>query len=705
MMTTLVLPAQSLKKKYIKNSYYAGTSVKIPENISADEITELAVTVRPSARQLRWQQYGMLGFIHFNLNTFTGRQWGTGTEDLSIFNPEKLDASQWVTTFKKAGIKTVIIVAKHHDGFCLWPSSYRERSVKNTPWKNGKGDVIREFFDACRAEGIQVCIYYSPWDMQKPYGELTYNELMVNELTELLTNYGYVDLVWFDGAGIDSSVSGVEMDFDWPRIYGTIRKLQPQALISGAGPDIRWVGNESGKGRFTEWSVQGVLLPDADFSGHDSGVPLQANNLGDIDELKKFKQLTWLPARGGLPTRYEWFWRPEQHSRTLDYMVSSYFETVGQNSNLLVNLSPDNRGLVPDSDVVLMEKFGKYINSMFIHNYANGAVAKATAVHPGGYAANYLFDEDIRTCWLAPENATKGEITVKLYGMQQFNVIKLQENIADFGQRIETFEVDTWDGNAWKTIGKGTTIGFQRLLKVPTTKTDSLRIRITKSRKNPSMASLALYQAPEIIPAPTISRNSDGKIQIEGKSKSIRYTTNGTDPSKEAAMLYEGPFELPMGGRVRAIAISELDGFFTEESKDFGIDSKHWKIKGVANGTFIIDNDETTTITLNVKKKAKNHFVVELPEETTLSGFTYLPPQGTPDAFGRVESYTIYFMNKNGRWEEAHSGKFGNIDNNPVQRSVNFKHKIATKTIKFQVNSATRRKARAYLAEFNLLSL
>ncbi len=705
MLCAYVMKGQSFNKEYIKNSYYDGTSVKISEDISTAEITELATTVRPSARQLRWQQLGMLGFIHFNLNSFTGRQWGTGTEDLSIFNPSKLDAKQWVSTLKKAGIKTVIMVAKHHDGFCLWPSSFRERSVKNTPWKNGKGDVIREVFDACRAEGMGVCIYYSPWDKQEPYGKLSYNDLMVNELTELLTNYGYVDLVWFDGAGIDPAISGVKMDFDWPRIYDTIRKLQPQALISGAGPDIRWVGNESGKGRFTEWSVQGVALEEADFSGYDNGVPLQAKNLGNINELKKFKQLTWLPARGGLPTRHEWFWAPGQRSRSLDYMVSSYFETVGQNSNLLVNISPDNRGLVPDSDVLLLEQFGKYLKAMFKRNYASGAVAKASAVEPGGYAANYLFDEDLRSCWLAPENTTTGDIEVELYGMQTFNVIKLQENIVDFGQRIETFEIDIWKNNVWKTVGKGTTVGIQRLLKIPESKTNKLRIRITNSRKNPSLATLGLYHAPKITPGPRINRNLDGTISIEENSKSVRYTTDGTDPSKPTALLYKKPLELPLGGKIRAVFESEKDDFFAETNKDFGINPKHWRIKKVENANFISDNNVATTIKLNVTKKTKNYFIVELPEETKLSGFTYTPPKGPSDGPGRVESYTLYYRNIMGDWKELHSGDFGNIDNNPIERKVNFKGKINTKAIKFQVNSATRKKAMAHVAEFKLLAL
>ncbi|MCY1719362.1 alpha-L-fucosidase [Prolixibacteraceae bacterium Z1-6] len=696
---------QDTDKQFVKNSFYDGTSVLVPENVSTGAITELAATVRPSARQLRWQQYEMLGFVHFNLNTFTGLQWGTGHEDLSIFNPLELDAKQWVAAFKSAGIKSVILVCKHHDGFCLWPSSYRERTIAKAPWKNGKGDVVREFFDACRAEGIRTCIYYSPWDKQEPYGKVEYNDLMINELTELMTNYGNIDLVWFDGAGIDPKVSGVKMDFDWDRIYKTVRTLQPQALISGAGPDIRWVGNEGGRGRFTEWSVQGIQLEEADFSGYDCEVPAMAKTLGNINELPNYKQLTWYPARGGLPVRHQWFWRPDQTTRTLDYMVKSYFETVGQNSNVLVNLSPDDRGLVPETDVVLMEQLGKYLETMYQKNYADGAVAKSKNVHAGGYAANYLFDEDIRTCWLASESETTGEIVVDLYGEQTFNVIKLQENIADFGQRVETFEVDAWKNGSWEKIGEATTIGIRRLLRVPETTTNRIRIRITHSRKNPSLATLELYQAPKLVAGPEISRNNEGKVQIDGKGLPVKYTIDGSSPLGENANHYAGPFELPLGGKVKAIAISNnTDEWILESSENISIDPSNWKAQGGDNSKYMYDNNPETTTNFNLNKKSDRSFEIELPEETEISGFGYLPPQGAPDEPGRVETYTLFIKNNKGKWEEISTDKFGNVDNNPVERKVTFENKISVNAVKFQINTATRQQTVARIAEFYLYS-
>lgn len=697
---------QTQDREFVKNSYYDGTSVLVPENATEEQITELAAMVRPSARQLRWQEYGMLGFLTFNMNVYTGVEWGSGKEDLSIFNPKDLDAHQWIKAFKSAGIQSVILVCKHHDGFTLWPSKYRERTIKNTPYKNGKGDIVREFFDACRAEGIRICVYYSPWDMQEPYGKPEYNDLMINELTELLTYYGDVDLVWFDGAGIDPKVSGKNMDFDWDRIYRAIRELQPQALISGAGPDIRWVGNEGGHGRFTEWSVQGVQSEKADFSGFDSGVPLMAKTLGDISELHKFKQLTWYPARGGLPVRHQWFWHPGQRTRSLQYVIDSYFETVGQNSNLLVNLSPDDRGLVPETDVVLMDRLGKYLKAMYENDLAESAVATAKAVHDGGHAANYLFDSDLRTCWLAPEAEAFGEIEVSLDGQQTFNVIKLQENIVDFGQRVAAFEVDAWKNGAWVTIGEATTIGIRRLLRVSETTTDRLRIRITKSRTSPSLATLALFNAPKLVPGPDISRDGNGKVTIQGNGAPIKYTVDGSSPFGKDVLDYTGAFDLPLGGQVTAITVSgNREEWVLESVADYGIVAKDWKARGGRDAKHLIDGDPETTASFDLGERSGNCFEIDFPGAMDISGFGYLPPQGSPEEPGRIETYTLLGKLEDGTWEKLYSGKFGNIDNNPLERRVHFQTKSRVKAVRFQINSATREQKSARVAEFILYNL
>ncbi|GAB3651555.1 hypothetical protein GCM10028791_20470 [Echinicola sediminis] len=689
--------------RYTENSFYDGTSVLVPDKVSDKELVDLASKVRPSARQLRWQQYEMLGFVHFNLNTFTGMQWGSGVEDLTVFNPEELDAKQWVETFKSAGIKSVILVCKHHDGLTLWPSQFRERTIAKTPWRDGQGDLVREFMDACREEGIRTCIYYSPWDKQDPYGTPTYNDLMVNELTELLTNYGNIDLVWFDGAGLDEKTSGVKMEIDWPRVYALIRELQPQALISGAAPDIRWVGNEAGRGRFTEWSVQGVDLMEADFSGADAGTALTAKKLGDISELSRFKQLAWYPARGGLPVRVQWFWAPNQQSRSLEYMINSYFETVGQNSNVLINLSPDQRGLIPEEDVRLMKQFGKYLERMYAKNHAEGAVAKATEVREGGFAANYLFDDDLRTCWLAPEGQESGVIRVDLYGKQTFNVIKLSENIADYGQRVERFEVDAWKEDKWQKIGEASTIGLRRLLVVPITTTNKIRIRITDSRTSPSLASLELYTAPEIKKGPKIERDERGKVKIFNEGKKVQYTLDGSDPLLGEKHEYNGPFSLPHGGEVRAAFVGDESGEFFQHSQEvFSILPLGWKVKGAKDGKRMIDGDEHTWVDIALLPSGEADLEILLPEVKNVSGFGYLPPQGASNEPGRVSLYEFYLMTEEGKWKKVSEGNFGNVDNNPVERRVDFGASYLTEKVKMVIKQTSRQDKVARVAEFKL---
>lgn len=705
---TVVCSFQSLAQTNLNiensKSYYEGVSVPLAKGIDNNQLIDLASKVRPSARQLRWQQYGMLGFVHFNINSFTGVEWGSGKEDLSIFNPKELDTHQWIKTFKSTGINAIILVAKHHDGFRLWPSEIAERTIAKTPYKNGKGNIVREFIDACREEGIAVCLYYSPWDKHEPYGKPEYNDLMVAELTDLLTNYGNINLLWFDGAGMDEKTSGKKMVFDWARIYKTIRTLQPQALISGAAPDIRWVGNEGGRGRFTEWSVQGIDLSEKDFSGYDSGVPLTAKNLGSIDQLKDAVQLAWYPARGGLPLRHGWFWHPKQKTRTLGYIVKSYFETVGQNSNLLVNLSPDNRGLIPDSEVVRMREFGDYLEQMYKRDYGAGATAISPSTRKGGYHTNYLFDNDLRTCWVAPENESSGEIIVNLYKEQSFNVIKLQENIVDFGQRIEAFEVDVWENNAWKTISKATTVGFRRLLRIPFTTTDKLRIRILDSRNSPSLASLNFYQSPSIINGPEVVRNASGSIQIVNNSKEelqIKYTVDGSDPLGGNGIDYNRPFELSMGGVVRAVYTkNKSNEYFIESSQMFAMLPIGWEL--IKKHDALLDNDQNTSVDFNLKKGSMSSFSISFKKELELSGIGYIPSQQLKEDHGHVESYRIYQKMENGSWEKVISGSFGNIENNPILQKVYFDSKIKTTAIKFEIIKATKKQKKVSISEFKI---
>lgn len=484
-----------------QNLKFEGRSVAIPEQASRKQVIELATQVRPSYRQLDYQQREMLGFIHIGMNTFSGLEWGTGKEEPSLFNPSRLDAEQWVSTFKDAGITGVILVAKHHDGFCAWPSKYTEHSVAHSPWRDGKGDLVREVADACRKYDMKLCIYLSPWDMHEPtYGTVAYNDYYIHQLEELLTNYGPIYLLWFDGAGVDSAVSGKEMPFDWERIFGRARELQPDVLLSGNAPDIRWVGNESGRGRETEWCVQGINNMENLFGTLIDYNPM-ATTLGGIDDLMTKKRLVWYPSRGGLPLRKGWFYsaRDDNTTKSLKYLVNSFFDTVGQNANLLPNLSPNPDGLIPEKDARRLIDFGQIIQRMKSVDYARGAEITPISGWEGETPSVCITDDSPFTSWHTADGVLAAMAEVRLKQTATINVIKLQENVRDFGQRVEAFGIDVWDGSGWKEVAQSTTIGYRKMVRLPQpVQADRFRIRFTDARVSVSWGNLSMYYLEDV---------------------------------------------------------------------------------------------------------------------------------------------------------------------------------------------------------------
>lgn len=476
-------------------------SVTLPDRPTREQVIRLAAEVRPSYRQLDYQQREMLGFIHIGMNTFTGAEWGTGKEDPSLFNPSRLDAGEWVKTFKAAGISGVILVAKHHDGFCTWPSRYTDHSVANSPWRNGKGDLVKEVAEACRKLDMKFCIYLSPWDMhEKTFGTAAYNDYYIHQMEELLTGYGPVYLLWFDGAGTTSDVSGHEMPFDWERIFRRARELQPDVILSGNAPDVRWVGNEKGKGRETEWCVQGIHNMETLFGSLDGYEPTLPD-LGSIDDLMTKKRLVWYPSRGGLPLRKGWFYnsRDDDTVKSLNYLVNSYFVTVGQNSNLLPNLSPDPTGRIPEKDAQRLIRFGEVIQRMKAVDYAKGATVTALGGWSGETDSGVITDDDPFTSWHTAEGVTSASLEIRLKRPSTVNVIKLQENVRDFGQRVEAFAVDRWDGDAWIEIARSTTIGYRKMLRLKEPVcADRFRIRILDARVSVSLGNVSMYYLEEI---------------------------------------------------------------------------------------------------------------------------------------------------------------------------------------------------------------
>lgn len=474
--------------------------VKINKTDNEKTIIAKAANVVPSARQLRWQELELTAFFHFGINTFTNREWGDGKEDISKFNPTQLDAEQWVKTVKDAGFKQVIITAKHHDGFCLWPSKFTEHSIANTPYKNGKGDIVKEVADACKKYGVGFGVYLSPWDRNSPdYGSDAYNTYFVNQLTELLTQYGQVDEVWFDGANGEGP-NGKKQVYDFNSWYSLIRKLQPQAVIAVQGPDVRWVGTETGVGRETEWSV----LPIAEQSQEKIAASSQKDinvipgvlgsykdqDRGSRSKIKNAAGLVWYPAETDVSIRPGWFYHPEQDSKvkTADQLMNIYFTSVGRNGVLLLNIPPDTNGLIAESDIKNLTAFSEKMKATFSNNLAKNAVMKTTS----GKNLETLFDGKLNTYFTTLRKDTTTTIEFKLEKDIKFNVLALQENIA-VGQRIEKFSAEYFDGINWKPFASGTTIGYKRLLKFDEVNASKVRLKILASRLNPTLAEFGLY--------------------------------------------------------------------------------------------------------------------------------------------------------------------------------------------------------------------
>lgn len=462
----------------------------------------------PSERQLTYEKMEFFCFIHFTVNTFTGSEWGDGKEDVSIFNPTELDARQWVKTAKDAGMKGLILTCKHHDGFCLWPSKYTEHSVKNSPYKNGNGDIVREAAEACKEFGLKFGVYLSPWDRNNSsYGKgKEYDDYYVNQLTELLTEYGELYTIWLDGA-CGEGANGKVQKYDWNRYYKVMRELQPNAVISISGPDVRWCGNEAGEVRESEWSVVAKDMTDpsitAELSQHEDNEefrdrPLDEtqSDLGSRERLKNEKELVWYPAETDVSIRPGWFYHEEEDDkvRSFENLKDIYLKSVGGNTTLLLNIPPMKNGKIHEKDIAFLKRLGEFINDTFKNNLLKNALITTVPEHDcRGNSPDVMLTDDYNTYFMNKEGDNKLLIEIKFDECKKLNYLVLKEAIT-FSQRVEKFNVYFNDesGNKIK-IFEGTTIGYKRIIDLKGTKTDNLTIEIEDSRVAPVMSFVGVY--------------------------------------------------------------------------------------------------------------------------------------------------------------------------------------------------------------------
>jgi alpha-L-fucosidase len=463
--------------------------------------------VLPTIEQVKYHQLELIGFLHFTVNTFTDKEWGYGDEDPKTFNPTALDAKQWVKAAKMGGMKELILTVKHHDGFCLWPSKYTCHSVKNSPYKNGHGDIVREFVDACREHGMKPGFYLSPWDRNHPdYGKPAYVTYYRNQLTELLAEYGEIHELWFDGAnGGDGYYGGarekrtINRDeyYDWPFTFHMIKQMQPGIIIfSNVGTDARWVGNESGKAEETCWSPilsKKLLMGDPNPpTGRDLAIMFKywftGESGGDA----------WLVPQADVSIRPGWFYHQSEDGRvkSAQALMNLYYASVGRNAVLLVNIPPDRRGLLPEQDIANLQEFKSIMEETFRTNLAAGATV--TGEYQGDHVPSNIVDSDpLETYWKAPDNSGPKSLEISLPHAVTFNRILLQEPI-QLGQRIAAFTISAHLDGQWKSITKETTttIGYKRLLKTKCPVTaQKVRIDVLNAVAVPCLSNFGLYLA------------------------------------------------------------------------------------------------------------------------------------------------------------------------------------------------------------------
>lgn len=564
----------------------------------------------PEPKQVEWQQMETYAFIHFGLNTFNDREWGYGDTDPKMFNPISLDCEQWAQTLVKAGMKGVILTAKHHDGFCLWPFEGTDYSVKNSPWKNGQGNVVKELSEACKKYGLKFAVYLSPWDRrQANYGTPEYLPYFYAQLRDLLTNYGPVFEVWFDGANGGDGWYGGAKDirtidrknyYNYPRIYEMLDSIQPQAIIfSDGGPGCRWVGNEKGFAGATNWSFlrKGEVHP-----GYDKSYELQ---YGHPDGNQ------WVPAECDVSIRPGWFYHPEEDDKVKspEQLVDLYYRSVGHNATLLLNFPVDRRGLIHPIDSANAVRFHEMIQQQLKTNLVEGMIPKVSNERGGDFVASALTDDNFDTYWATEDGVTSADIEFSFDTPTRMNRMMLQEYIP-LGQRVKAFVVEYLDKDTWlpvKLNEETTTIGYKRLLRFETVETKGIRIRVTDARGPLCLSSVGVYDAGNV---------SDSFVEKVEDIESL-------------------PYLLPDVKADEAAKASDKQ----------------------AQTTCFVEGDR---------------LLIELQDERLVSSLHFLPDQGEPNK-GLISNYEIRVgTSKDAVNQLVKAGEFSNIQNNPVMQSVFF---------------------------------
>lgn len=649
----------------------------------------------PTKEQIEWQKIETYAFIHFGLNTFNDLEWGYGNTPSSTFNPTNLDCEQWVATLKDCGMKGVILTAKHHDGFCLWQTKTTDYNITNSPYKNGKGDMVKELSDACRKYGLKFGLYLSPWDRNNAeYGREGYVETYHKQIDELTSNYGELFEFWFDGAnggngyygGTDETRSiNAKEYYDYERARDTILKRHPNAMIFG-GPcqTIRWVGNEQGWAGDTDWCM--INPESSDDTKH--------LNHGSENGTH------WIPAEVDVSIRPGWFYhkREDHQVKTLTQLADIYYRSVGHNANLLLNFPIDLNGKIPALDSLRAMEWHEVITNDFRDNILKNAKVNVDNERNRKFKAENVIDDDWETYWATEDDYNFGTISFSFDEPVKMNRVVLQEYIP-LGQRVKDFYMEgELDGKWFKINPYDTlsTIGYKRIVRFNTIELDKLIIYIEESRGPLCINNIEAYCAPILLTEPAISRNIDNVVTLETSDNDavVYYTVDGTEPNVFSSR-YDAPFTLNDKGVVKSIAYDPVSKKKSDVAmKEFDLPKDYYKILLPKEGVNkLIDGNVYSTMFVNVNDMIK----IEYKEEQNISGFRYMPSQSR-DASRHIVDFEFYIDGK-----LVKSGAFGNIKNNPIEQVIRFES-IKGKTICFVPKSNTDNSRNCGIAEFSVIT-
>ena len=689
-------------------------TVRIFPNDSQETILQKAVHVVPTPNQLAALRNEFIAFIHLGPNTFTKREWGTGDENPAIFVPQNLDTDQWCRTLKQAGMRMVVLTAKHHDGFVLWQSRYTRHGIMSSPFQNGNGDIMRNLSQSCRKYGLKLGVYLSPADLYQMndkglYGNLSkktlrtipravenrpfangttfrmevddYNEYFLNQLFELLTEYGDISEVWFDGAH-PKQKGGQTYDYlAWKKL---IRTLAPNAVIFGR-EDVRWGGNESGATRASEWNVIPYHEnPNEMTRFHD----LPGADLGSREKLYAGRYLHYQQAEIDTSIREGWFYRDDhtQNVRSADDIFDIYERTVGGNATFILNIPPNREGLFAAADVAALQETGKRIRDTYDTDLLAGATDTPKELTDG--------NDETFVEYTAP-------MVMRLPQAVTLNRVTLQEPVAKRGERVEAHAIDAWINGAWQEVSRATNIGYKRILRFDAVTTDRLRLRILQTRATPFISTIAAHFYNERPPVLHIEKNRNGMVTIaprkqtfawHGEQKTdapkvadyeIFYTVDNSTPTASSKR-YAAPFALSKGV-VKAVAIRQNERGAVAQ-RQLGYTQKDWKVRAAntdstAHAAAAAFDADPKTYWRSGKGGAQS-LSVSFGKPLRITGLAYTPQ--TENSEGMIEQMEVYYRKADGKWQKAESISFGNLINSPTQRFHYFKKPFSAKEVRIK---------------------